>query len=304
MKRISTVCSLTVASLLLYMGCTAEVSQEYPIGVAKQQLSIEQCEAERDACLDTMGLFGLVTCNFNFTLCAMTSEIGLPVAVTGAIEEAATCRAALDDCVRSAETPAQLTACAEEQAICVADILDIGLPDIVTGTAACVDDGIECINNAESLSDLDGCGETMAACALEEASAIVPEPVSNVVNEISACNFALDDCIREASTPAELTACGETQAACVAAGLGVDLPDVPLSEVVGCAETAIDCTLEARSISSLNECRDGLSACAADVVDALNAPDALDCELAWISCLLRNPFAFIPCAEELRDCQD
>ncbi len=294
----------TLASLLLYAGCTTEVSQEDPIGVSKQHLTIEQCEAQRDECLDSMGLFGLVICNFNFTFCAVTSEIGLPPAVTGAIEEAAACRAALDECVRSAETPMQLTACAEEHASCVAGILDIELPAIVTGTAACVDDGIECINNAESLSDLDGCGETMAACALEEASAVMPEPVGEAVNAVAACNFAVDDCIREASTPAELTACGETQAACVADALGVELPDVPLSEIVGCAETAVDCTLEAQSISSLNECADGLAECAADVVDALNAPAVLDCELAWVSCLLRNPFAFIPCAEELRSCLD
>lgn len=304
MKKVSIVGIFTLASFILCTGCTSEVSQEDSIGVAKQNLTIAQCEAQRDECLDSMGLFGLVTCNFNFTFCAVTSETGLPAAVTGAIEDAAACRAELDDCVRAAETPAQLRTCAENQARCVAGILDIQLPPIVEETAACVDDGISCINAAESLSDLDGCGETMAACALEVSSALLPDQVSEVINDVAACTFAVDDCIREASSPSELTACGETQAACVADGLGVELPDIQLSEIVGCAETAADCTREARSLPALNECADGLRTCAREVVDAIETPALIDCDLAWVRCLLRNPFGFIQCAEELRGCLD
>ncbi|MBN1655931.1 MAG: hypothetical protein JXA30_19345 [Deltaproteobacteria bacterium] len=302
MKQNSIIYLVAISLLLLHVGCTAEVPGEESIGVSKQSMTLDECEAQRDQCLDEAGLFGLVTCNIDFTLCAMTSETGLPTRIRDAIAAAAACREELDNCVRSAETPSELSACAESQAQCVADVLDIQLPEIVTGTAACVDSGIECINNAESLSDLDACGETMAACALEEATSLVPEQVGAAVTDIAECTFALDDCIRAASTPAELRACGEAEAACVADSLGIELPDTPLSDIVGCAETAIDCTLQARSIESLSECANGFNECRAAVVDSLDAPQVLDCQLAWVSCLLRNPFAFIPCAQELRGC--
>jgi len=302
MKNRSIVCLIGLAFLLFYGGCTSEVTDDGSIGVAKQHLTIEQCQAELDACLDESGLIGLVTCNLDYTLCIATSEEGLPAAVADAIDEAQACRADLDECVRAAETPMDLAGCAEDQAVCVAGILDIEIPEVVTGAVECADDGVECINSAETLADLQACGETMTACAVENATSVLPDPVGDAINAVTACNLALDDCIRAATAPSELAACGEAQAQCVGAGLGVDVPDLPGSEIASCNEESVACTMDARSVSDLTACAEGLRACVTGVVDIPDLPDPVQCQLDWVRCLVENPLGFIPCAQELRSC--
>jgi len=314
MKKISVVGLCALASLLFYAGCTSEISEEDQVGVAKQNLTIEQCQAQLDQCLDVSGLFGLVTCNMEFTFCAATSAIPLPEPVTDAIEDAAACRAALGECLEAAETPLQAAVCAEDQARCVAGILDLQLPEVVTGTRACVEDGMACINSAESLSDLTACGETMMTCAIDEASAVLPEPVGDAISDVADCNFALGDCVRAATSPADLAACGRTQAECIADGLGVELPVPELpelpglpglpqpEEIIGCAETAADCAMAAESIADLNECTAGFVECTTEAVNIPAIPNPVDCQVAWVRCLIENPIEFISCSEELRSC--
>ncbi len=296
-----TACLLMV---LAGIGCGVDVNEESSVSVSSQELTLAECEDQRNACFDDMGILGLAFCNLEYSLCIVTADNGLPAEVREAIEEAAQCRAELDDCLVAAETPSELVACAEAEAICIAEILDVELPPIVTGTSACVDSGIECINEAVSVSDLAACGETLAACTLEEASAVIPDEVTEVVGEVMECTAALQDCIIAASTPSELTACSEQEALCVASSLGVDLPDIPVSDLVGCAETAAECTREAETVSDIAVCANGLVDCGQAVVDALAVPDLVSCSIAWTTCLLRNPFAFGMCAEELRACQE
>ncbi len=302
MKKAMVLCFATF--MALQVGCAANVAVDEEPGLTTQAMTLAQCADQRDACIDDMGLLGLIFCNMDYTLCTATADNGLPAEVIQAASDVAQCTAELDDCVFAAETPTQLALCAEAEAQCVADILDVQLPTIVSGTAACVDGAVECINEAQSVTDLTGCGETMAICAVDEAAGVViPDEVAETVENVLACTAALDDCILTASTPSELTACAEQEALCVSESLGVELPEVPVSEVVGCAETAADCTLETESVSDLLGCTDGLIDCAQAVADSLEVPEIIDCNVAWTTCMFQNPFAFIQCANELRECQ-
>ncbi len=293
-----------VAILLSGIGCSAAVTDEPAVGLSSQALTLAECAAERDECMDRAGLLGLVFCNADYTLCAATADNGLPAQVVDAAAGAAECTAQLDDCVLAASSPSELTACAEAEALCVAEVLDVQLPAIVSGTTACVDGSLECIEEATSVNDLTGCGETLVDCAIEQAGSVIPDEVTEVIGDVVSCTSALDDCILAASSPSELSACAEQEALCVAESLGVELPEIPVSEVVGCAETAADCTLQSESVSDILGCTNGLIDCGQAVVDALEVPQIVDCNVAWTNCMFRNPLAFIQCSRELRECQN
>lgn len=295
----ASIVALACASLA---GCSAQVDDS-SIGVAKEGLTLQQCADQRDACVKQFGFLGALTiCPTQYTSCSLTASNALPAQVTDAVSDAANCTDDFGTCSANATSPSELAACAEEQAQCVAAILDVELPSIVTGTTQCVETSVDCINDAASVSDLTGCAGDLADCAVAQAETVIPQEVIDVVTDVTACTTDLNACVRAATTPSAVTACTTTEAVCVAGSLGVELPNVPVSEVVSCTEAAAECTLEASRISDIAACAEGLLDCNAAVVESLDAPPVLDCAQVWTACMVRNPFGFFTCAAERRAC--
>lgn len=285
-------------------GCAAGAPETDSIGVSEASLTTQECGTQRDTCVRQFGFLGALTiCPTQYTTCMATASNGLPAAVTDAVSDAADCTDTFATCTASATSPSQLAGCAEAQAQCVAGILDVEIPSVVTGTTECVEGGVDCINAADSVGDLTACGETLVDCAADQVVSVIPEEVTEVIEEVTDCTLALNACVQAATTPSQITACGEQEAVCVAGSLNVELPNVPVSEVVECTESAADCALAVESLSDVAECVEGLQSCAADVVASLETPPVLDCGKVWTACMTRNPFNFLGCAAERRACE-
>lgn len=293
-------------ALFSFVGCAAPVEDEAPSEVSGQEfkLTLEECGTQQDACFRKNPLFGLFTCPAQYAQCTATASNGLPAEVASAVEDAAACTSAAVRCTAAARGPAALLACTTTQAECVAEIVGVDLPDVVEGTAACVEETVSCIDDAKSRSDLGGCANGLAGCAIEQVEAVLPDEVVVVIRDVSACQRKLEACIGGAETAAALTKCSEDGASCVASGLGIDLPDVPVSEVVNCAEEATSCTLDASSIREIDACRTGLQSCASEIVGSIDVPEELSCEQKWNACLVKNPFNFLQCSADLSTCRD
>lgn len=295
--------SLIALACAALAGCSTAVDESQEIGVTSSALTLAECGTQRDACVRQFGFLGALTiCPTQYTTCTLTASNGLPAVVTDAVADAANCTDTFESCVVAATTPSALTACAEDEAICVASILDVELPTVVTGTAECVDGGVDCINAAKTASDLVACGENLTECAADQVVTVIPQEVVDVVDDVTTCTTDLNACIQAATTPSQVTLCTEASAVCVAGSLDVTLPSVPVSSVVECTEDAADCTLAAESISDVTACADALLECTADVVAALDVPPVLDCGQVWTACMVRNPFGFFTCAAERRAC--
>jgi hypothetical protein len=301
MKNLSL--AFAAAVLAVLAGCTATTTQP-DVGVSSEALTLAQCSTQRDACFAKNGLFGLLTCNAQYTTCSATATNGLPAQVVDAAAAAAECTTDLDDCVLAATKPSDLAVCAEAQAACAADVLeitlpelDLSLPPVVSGTTDCADAALACVQDAATVADLTACAEELTGCTLE----VVDQ--GGAISDVVECTLSLDDCVAAASTPTALTACGEEQALCVAAALEVELPAVPVSDVVNCAEEAADCTLGAESISDVLGCTEDLVACGEAVLDSTGVPAAVDCNAQWTVCMFTNPFGFKKCGDALRICQ-
>ena len=321
MKNLVTIFSACLIAVL--NGCAVQTADEREVALNGQALTTDECDADRNDCVDGLNLItlgvGIIACNADHIVCLQSADDGLPAEVTAAVVAAVDCTSELDECVFDAQTPSELTACAEGEVVCVAGVLDVvDLPTIVDDTSACADSAVECINAATSVSELTACAEGLGGCAVEAADAAIddiplgdivgditdlPANVQVTVDEVTACAGDLTACISAASSPSQLTACSETSAECVATTLDVDLPNVvPVTDVVECAETASECTLEVSSLSDVGACADALISCAEAVVDAINVPAPVNCNAQWTSCMFSNPFGFAMCAQELQDC--
>jgi hypothetical protein len=304
MNRHQTLLTLTLS--LASVACAATPTQEALLpGAASQALSLEDCEAQRDACFAENPILGVLTCPAQFTQCTAEAASGIPGEVVAAVDDVRECARVGVACVAEAGTdPVALAVCAENEAHCVAAIVDIELPKVVEGTAACVDGAIDCIERAESRDNLVACGATLGACALDRVKEVVPPEVAETIDEVVDCTDALRGCVADTSSAAGITACSERQAQCVADSLDVDLPDLPLSEVVGCSESAAQCTLNAETLTSVAACADKLRQCATDIVAELDVPAVLTCEQKWTVCVGNNQLRILSCAVELSDCRD
>jgi hypothetical protein len=121
---------------------------------------------------------------------------------------------------------------------------------------------------------------------------------------VSKCASSLNACIGTAKNASGVAACNEANAKCVASSLNVTLPDVPVSKVVSCAETAAKCALDASSVSDVTGCARGLTSCAAAVVGVGGNPETPSCSQKWTSCVASNPLNFLKCAADLTGCKD
>lgn len=288
---------------LAAFGC-GEAPQASEAGSASAALSQEDCAAERDACFSENPLFGLLSCPAQYTQCTAAAESGIAKEVAAAVREVAACTRAGTNCAAEAGSAEGAAKCAATEARCVASVVDVELPQVVEGTAKCVTSAVECVNKSESGADLVACGTTLEGCAIEEAKSVVPPEVAMVIDEVSDCTKALNGCIAEASNASGVTACSERQVACVAGSLGVELPKVPVSKAVECAEDAASCTLDAGSVRAVADCADSLRKCAVSVVEATDAPEQLSCEKKWTVCVGNDPLKFLQCAAELAGCKD
>jgi len=294
--------TLAVALALVAAGCVAAPAQdEASVQALHEALTLQECATQRDTCFSNNPFFGFFTCPLQYTQCVATADNGLPAQVSSAITAAAACARAETSCLRNATNTAQRLACTQTAAECVADIVDARLPQVVSGTLECVDGTLTCIRASETANDLAGCADTLEECALTQVVSVLPPAVGEVVEDVGECLMMLDDCIEAADSPADLAACNQAQVRCIAGSLDVPLPQIPVAEALQCAETAAECTLEARSIDEVQECAADLVTCNARLTD----PEAeLTCEQRWTQCLLRNPFAFFQCSADLTACRN
>lgn len=299
----------TLWTLLLSFAasaCAAAPSQDVSLlAGTSHALTLEDCQSERDACFAESPILGLLTCPAQYAQCTAAVASGIPEEVTAAVDDARECVRLGVACVAEAGADAvALAVCAENEAQCVAAIVDVELPNVVEGTAACVEGAIDCIESAESRDNLVACGTTLGDCALDQVREVVPPEVAKTIDEVVACGNALRGCVADSSSAAGITECGERQALCVADSLDVDLTDVPLSEVVECAESAAGCTLNAENLANVAACADKLRQCAVDVVAEVDVPEQLTCEQKWTVCVGNNQLRILTCAAELSGCRD
>ncbi|MDB4971695.1 MAG: hypothetical protein JWN48_36 [Myxococcaceae bacterium] len=297
-----------VVSSLAY-GCAAPGEDNAPaesdsVQQQTQDLTLSECAAQRDTCFSKNPLFGVFTCPAQYTQCSATASNGLPAEVSSAIADAADCTSAALKCVNGANSVTKTAVCTENEAQCVAAIVDVDLPNVVEGTAACVDASVSCINKARSVSDLANCATSLSGCAVEQVQAVIPAEVGQVVGEVNTCRTELDGCIAAAANATALAACSEDSAVCVADTLHVTLPNVPVSKVVDCAETAATCALHVSSVRDVSACATALSSCAGNVVGSVELPKPLTCEQKWTACMASNPLNFFKCSSALNSCQD
>ena len=157
MNTNSIVAFLFVGTSIL-SGCAASVDsggQGSPevTATSVEKLTTSQCATQRDTCLQKNPLFGLFVCPAQYTQCVATASNGLPAQVTSAISDAAACTNTYLSCTSEAGTASAAVACATTEAECVASIVQVHLPPVVTGTETCVTSSVSCINAAEQVSD-------------------------------------------------------------------------------------------------------------------------------------------------------
>ncbi|HTU57986.1 MAG TPA: hypothetical protein VMF89_06125 [Polyangiales bacterium] len=304
MNRHTTLLTLTLS--FAAASCAAAPTEEAALSAAASQaLSLEDCATQRDACFAENPILGLLTCPAQFTQCTAAVASGIPREVAAAVDDARECVRVGVACVAEAGAdPVALAVCAENEAQCVAAIVDIDLPNVVEGTAACVDGAVDCIESAESRDSLVACGVALGDCALDQVKEVVPPEVAETIDDVVGCTNALRGCVADTASAAGITGCSERQAQCVANSLDVDLPDVPLSEVVGCAESAAQCTLGSEDLASVAACADKLRQCAVDIIAEVDVPEALTCEQKWTVCVGNDQLRIFTCAAELSDCRD
>ncbi|MFM2416692.1 MAG: hypothetical protein RL385_1415 [Pseudomonadota bacterium] len=296
--------ALVVSSLVGGCAATEEDNVSGDTITQQQELTLSECSAQRDTCFSKNPLFGFFTCPAQYAQCTATASNGLPAEVGAAIADANACTKAAIDCAGGATAPLAAAVCAEKEAQCVAAIVDVTLPGIVQGTAGCVDSSVACIKAAKKASDLGACGQSYASCAVEQATAVIPPEVGKVVTGVNKCRLTLDSCIAGAETASDIAKCSGQGASCVAGTLNITLPNVPVSEVVHCAETASECAIKASSVRDVTACTTALAACNAEVVGSIDVPPQLSCQQKWTACMAKNPFDFLKCSANLTSCED
>jgi hypothetical protein len=290
---------LTVAAIGT-AGCAASADPGHAsVEGATAALTTQECADQRDSCLRTNPLFGLITCPAQYDQCLVTASNGIPAEVAAAVSDTATCARTADRCRAGAETPGDALKCAQDEAKCVSDVIGANLPEVVTGTAACVDDTVSCVNDSRSVDDLANCARTLERCTRDQVVSTLPPEVGNVVKDVNDCVSALNACTGDASSPGDLTACAQTEAHCVATSLGVT-PPPPVAAAVSCVETAVNCTLDATTADKLRGCAADLVSCDARIA---NPEATLTCEQKWTQCLVREPFNFPKCGGQLAACR-
>lgn len=254
---------------------------------SSQGLTVFECNEQLSSCVGAATTISdLAACNEAYGTCLIGSAeefvVGLPTQVTTAITDVDSCNSALAQCVASATTPSELIACQEDEAACLAGVLNVTLPTApASALASCSEDAAQCVGSATTLADLSACSETFTTCAAAAATAtasdILPTSFTDVINDAGVCLDDLRTCVSAAQAPSDLVACEETETACLASSLGVTLPD--LSVATTCAEDATTCVANASTLADVTACANTFAACAGgfatDVITGLPLPQEL-----------------------------
>jgi hypothetical protein len=78
------------------------------------------------------------------------------------------CRTALDACVTAAQTPADIDVCSEQEARCIADAMQVSVPETVPidTLILCATTAAECAITAPNLDSLNSCSWRFDQCVL------------------------------------------------------------------------------------------------------------------------------------------
>ena len=300
----SPILSFVFVGTSLLAGCATAVDRQgstEKASASTQSVTLADCATQRDACMASNPLFGLFVCPAQYTQCTLTASNGLPAQVNQAVTDAAACASTGRRCAVDARTPAQAASCAATEAECIASILQVRLPSIVTGTATCVTNSVNCINNAEQVSDLTACANNLQSCAVTQVQTVVPSAVGKVIGSVSSCQTTLNSCIAAAATPADVTACSLNDATCVVGSFGITPPNSTASAVIKCTDDAANCALQATTQGMLDLCRRRLNGCITELGGS-TTPPALTCAQKWTACLAANPLNFPTCDAQLLTC--
>jgi hypothetical protein len=263
---------------------------------APQALTLAECGQQQTQCFQNNPILGILTCPLQYAQCQATASNGIPAEVASAISDARSCASQQATCLRNAKSGAARLQCVQQEADCVAAIVNTRLPPVVTGTAQCVDNAVSCLRASETAQDVANCADVLQSCATDQAVMALPPDVGKAVGDISNCVSDLRMCTSDASSPGTLAQCAQDEAACVGTALGVPVPQ-GAQDAAKCADTAVDCTLNAKSASDVRACVTALQQCNANVAQTTRS-----CVEVWTQCLAKNPLGFLACAAELGDC--
>jgi hypothetical protein len=300
----SSILSFVFVGTSLLAGCATVVDRQgspEKTSASTQSVTLADCATQRDACFANNPLFGVFVCPAQYTQCTLTASNGLPAEVNQAVTDAAACASTFRRCEVEARTLAQRASCATTEAECVASILQVTLPSVVTGTATCITNSINCINSSERVSDLTTCANNLQSCTVTQVQTVVPPAVSKIIGSVSSCQTTLNSCIAAAATPADVTACSLNDANCVVGSFGLTPPNSTASAVIKCTDDAANCALEATTQGMLDLCRRRLNGCITEYLGPATPPP-LTCAQKWTACLAANPLNFPMCDAQLLTC--
>lgn len=162
------------------------------------------------ACIDgAKRASGLVSCAENLTECAVDQARGVIDQTVGPVLEGANkCRIEFRSCVDGAETAAAIAECTADNALCVAEIFDVKLPNVpLEDVADCAESATQCAFDASRASDVVACAEKLSACAGQ-----VIEDTTNVPAQLT-CEQKWTACVAKDPLFGFIT-CGGQLASC------------------------------------------------------------------------------------------
>jgi hypothetical protein len=246
-------------------------------------------EGAAQCTLDASTLEELTGCATGLTSCALdTAGVGKTV------DKMIGCTTATARCTLDSGLPSEAVECAEAGVDCVASTLGVDLPDLPAGElTACTESAAQCTLAARRVADIAACAADLTGCAADAVKLI------DIIDNVAQCTANTAACVTKARRPSALAACGEAEVDCVAGGLGVNLPEIPVSEATACAEEAAKCAIGSRRLSDVVTCAGSLVGCAESVVEEV---PVVDCAALFTKCLLSNPLRFFECARKSQAC--
>jgi hypothetical protein len=145
------------------------------IGAKLPQVSLANsaCVEQALDCIDrAQASEQLPSCGGNLQSCADAVALAaMPPAVSQAVGEVSECRNALDACVIAAKKPEEIPACSEQESRCVAQGLQVPVPDNVPpgNLIDCAAVAVVCTLAATNLDSLDSCTRAFDRCVVGDA---------------------------------------------------------------------------------------------------------------------------------------
>jgi hypothetical protein len=131
--------------------------------------AVECAEAATSCVADASSIAELTQCAEDLSACTLdfvddlVGALPLPPEVGDAIGAVTDCAQELQSCVIDARSPADLLACQDEQAACIADAVGVDIPS-VSDALTCTEDAAQCVLDARSIADLQDCASGLTSC--------------------------------------------------------------------------------------------------------------------------------------------